>query len=125
MQSGRKRTGLNKFGLYRSIRRRVMKLFKTVEIDGVYVCVDSHARQYMGEGLYRGILNGNYESDERELLRVAVRSGDKVLEIGACLGLTGMLAARIVGEENVLCYEANPEVEWLIRKNYELNKHKK
>jgi len=48
MQSRRKRTVLEKFGLYRSIRRRVRKLFKTVEIDGVHVCADARARQYMG-----------------------------------------------------------------------------
>jgi len=66
-------------------------------------------------------LRGNYEDDERETLRATVRPGDRVLEIGACLGVIGILAARIVGQDNVLCYEANPNLEWLIRKNYDLN----
>jgi len=122
MNTGSKRKGLHRFRLFRSIHWRARKLINPdrIEIDGVCLCIDSRARRHMGV-VYQEILKGVYEDDERELIQATVRPGDRVLEVGACLGVIGIIAARIVGADNVLCYEANPEIEWLIRRNHELN----
>jgi len=109
--------------LYQSLRWKIKKLLNPtiVRVGDLYVCTDARAKPLLGEGVYKDILRGIHEVEEREILKATIRPGDRVLEIGACLGIVGMEAARIVGEENVLSYEANPDLEWLIRKNHELN----
>lgn len=63
-----------------------------------------------------------YERAEQELLGKAVRAGDCVLEIGAGIGFIGLLAAKLAGPSGrVISYEANAELEALIRANYTLN----
>jgi FkbM family methyltransferase len=44
-----------------------------------------------------------------------------VLEIGAGIGFISLLCAKRCGADAVLCYEANPANEVLIRRNFELN----
>ena len=92
-----------------------------MELDGVLVHVDAMVRSRIGSGTWRSIMSGRYEFSERQLLKATVRSGDRVLEIGACLGVISILAAHLTGEQNVISYEANPELERDIRANFELN----
>ena len=44
-----------------------------------------------------------------------------MLEIGGCIGLLSMTAARIVGPENVLVYEPNPHAAATARCNFKTN----
>jgi FkbM family methyltransferase len=62
-----------------------------------------------------------YESHERRLVRALLHPGDRVLEIGAGIGLVSLVCARICGPAQVLSYEANPLLEPIIRRNYALN----
>jgi len=122
MQSQKKPKGFGR--LYQSIRWKVRKILnpKVVGVGGgIFVCYETRAQQLMGIGLAKYILNGKYEIDERTLLGETIRPDDKVLEVGAGIGVTGIEAARIVGQENVLSYEASPRLEWLIKKNHNLN----
>jgi len=122
VQSQKKPRGLRR--LYLSIRWKVRKFInpKVVGVGaGILVCHEKRAQKLMGKGYAKDILNGKHEADERALLRETIRHGDRVLEVGAGIGVTGIEVARIVGQENVLSYEASPGLEWLIKKNHDLN----
>ena len=67
------------------------------------------------------ILRGSYESHEARLISKYLRRGDRVLELGAGMGYATMLSARIVGGQSVFAYEANPALEVLLKRNFELN----
>ena len=67
--------------------------------------------------LYRGA----YETPECDFVEQTIRAEDRVLELGAGIGVVGLVATRICGEGNVMSWEENPNLETLIRKNYRLN----
>lgn len=91
---------------------------QTRVLDGVKVSTDPAQTP----GFVRSALFKNtYEDAERALVARAVRSGDRVLEIGGGVGFVGLLAARLAGDGRVVSYEANPEMEPVIRGNYALN----
>lgn len=98
------------------LRARRRKLFRpgVIEIDGLRI--RSAPRR-----LVRGLYKETYEWEERELVKLAVKSDDRVLEIGAGIGLISLLCARICGSESVLSYEANTNLESIIRENFTLN----
>lgn len=99
------------------IGRATKKRFVT--LDGVKVSARAEALpKHIQSLLYKKI----YEDAERALVRQSVRSGSKVLEIGAGIGVIGLLAARLAGHGNVVSYEANPDLRLLINENHELNK---
>ncbi len=68
------------------------------------------------------IARGDYEEPERRALAGLLKPGDRVLEIGGCIGVLSMTAARIVGPENVLVYEPNPRAAETARRNFETNR---
>ena len=68
------------------------------------------------------LFKNTYEDAERALVSRAVRAGDRVLEVGGGIGFVGLLCARLAGASgSVLSYEANPNLEPVIRANYALN----
>ncbi|MEL7285312.1 MAG: FkbM family methyltransferase, partial [Pseudomonadota bacterium] len=67
------------------------------------------------------IYRERYETQEAEVIQKELRQGDRVLELGAGIGFIGSLAAKICGSGNVRTYEANSNLEPLIRRTYELN----
>lgn len=91
---------------------------ETYEIDGLTLHVPS---VQMGKGVRKALREGRYEHSERALAKACLRPGDRVLELGAGLGLTAMLAAQIVGPESVTAVEANPNTIPVIRENFALN----
>jgi len=96
------------------------RLLNTREIvlDGVKIWTDPAViPPFVRLALFRG----TYEDNERRLVRGLLRPGDRVLEIGTGVGMVSLVCAKICGADNVLSYEANPQLERIIRKNYELN----
>lgn len=100
-----------------SLSRRLFRV-KQVQLDGIML---STAPGVVAKQVRRAIYKGNYEAPERLLVREALAPGDKVLEIGAGVGLISLLCARIVGESRVLSFEPNPAAAALIKQNYILN----
>ncbi len=79
-------------------------------------------REVLGsDSKWERVLLGRYERGEARCLLHALEPGDVVFEIGAGVGFTSALAARIVGEQRVHCYEANPELVPRIRRTHALN----
>ena len=69
----------------------------------------------------RPMRNNRYEGGECSTLRKVLRPGDRVLELGAGLGLCSTVAALADGVERVVTIEANPELVPLIRETHRLN----
>ncbi|WP_188525577.1 FkbM family methyltransferase [Sinisalibacter lacisalsi] len=62
-----------------------------------------------------------YEGDEIAGALTVVRRGDRVLELGAGLGIVGAVTARNAAPEAVLSFEANPELIPHIRELHRMN----
>lgn len=89
-----------------------------IELRGLKLFVGD---QLISKNLYRHFLLGSYEAPEYCMVQDYVAPSDVVLELGAGVGFIGLACARIVGGENVHSFEANPQLEALIRRNYSLS----
>ena len=69
----------------------------------------------------KAVVNGGYESAEIGLVRLLLRPGDRVLEIGSGLGIVTLNIAGIIGAPNVRSFEANPAMAEAARANGKLN----
>lgn len=98
----------------RALRHR---LRLPVRIHGILVNVHR-----VGSPLIVSRLLANwYEQSEVQALRGAIEPADRVLELGAGLGMTGCLAAQSAKKGQVLSFEANPELVSLAREHAEMN----
>lgn len=69
----------------------------------------------------KSLQRNRYENAEAYLVSHLVRPGDTVLDLGAGLGLTAILAAKASGGGRVVAYEANPAIAPLAEKNARRN----
>jgi FkbM family methyltransferase len=69
----------------------------------------------------RPMRNNRYEGGEAATLRRVLRPGDRVLELGAGVGLLSSISAGVDGVEQVVAIEANPDLIPLIRETHRLN----
>jgi FkbM family methyltransferase len=91
---------------------------ETTTLDGVRVIT---ARSSLPRRQARPIYKGTYEAPERAIVQRLLAKGDRVLEGGACLGVVSMIAAKIVGAENIVSYEPFPRSFELLQQNLKLN----
>ena len=98
---------------------RRLRNVKTLTVRGVKVSTASGEIQKTVRSM---LFKGTYEAHECDLVERGVHSGDRVLEIGTGIGLVSLVATRLCGGEGrVFSYEANPDLEPVIRENYRLN----
>lgn len=99
---------------------RLRRLFRTrfVPFDGFSLLGYGHG---IPKGMVHGLACGDYENAERRAVKTILRPGDRVLEIGACMGVVSLTAARIVGAGNVFAFEPNPQAAAVARANFERN----
>ncbi len=69
----------------------------------------------------RPMRNNRYEGGEAAALRRVLRAGDRVLELGAGVGLLSSISGQVAGVEQVVAIEANPDLIPLIRETHRLN----
>lgn len=69
-----------------------------------------------------GIRKGWYERDERRAIEAAVRTGDRVLDLGGGLGVCSATAATAASIQKLTIVEANPKLLEVIRHTMALNK---
>ncbi|MEO8104037.1 MAG: FkbM family methyltransferase [Betaproteobacteria bacterium] len=62
-----------------------------------------------------------YERREMQLTSDLVHPSDRVIEAGTAIGIVAMTAALIVGAENVLTFDANPDIIEDARQNFRRN----
>ncbi|MDO8884948.1 FkbM family methyltransferase [Pseudotabrizicola sp.] len=79
-----------------------------VEFQGLQVPIN---RSGMSKGVLIQLARNDYEMPEIRGLQLAIRPGDRVLELGSGLGIITTLAAKATGPSGlVLSFEANPEM---------------
>ena len=91
---------------------------KWIMLDGMRVVTDPAV---VTKGIRKGLYRGNYEFGERALARMALKPTDRVLEIGAGVGVVSLVCSSICGEKSVLSYEINPLAVQGLRANFKLN----
>lgn len=91
---------------------------EVIETQGIKVPFDP---RIITPKIERPMRRGRYEGGECAALRRVLRPGDRVLELGAGLGLCSTVAAMAEGVERVVAIEANPELLPLIRETHRLN----
>lgn len=89
-----------------------------ISVDGIRVCADPSV---VSKGIQKALYREDYELSERILISKALVPGDRVLEIGAGIGLVSLICARICGPGAVLSYEPNSRAAEAIRLNFRLN----
>lgn len=67
------------------------------------------------------IIRGNYEAREINLIKRFVMPDDRVLELGACMGVTSLVLHDIVGRDGHLVVEADMRNRDLAQHMFELN----
>ncbi|WP_298963451.1 FkbM family methyltransferase [uncultured Roseibium sp.] len=97
--------------------RRKLDL-KLISLKGIQLTTDL---QDVPKGVRKQLFQKRYESEELELVRMALEPSDRVLEVGAGIGFIGIACAKICGADNILSYEPNPAMKCVIEKNYALN----
>ena len=75
----------------------------------------------ISESLRKTLYFGRYEVDEARIIHDKLAMDDIVLELGAGIGYLSALCAKRIGNERVYAFEANPNLEKVIRKTYALN----
>lgn len=93
------------------------RLRPLVQLNGVKVKV---SRQ-LSDNIRAALLDGYYESDELNCIESKLAADDRVMEIGAGIGVISTFCALKLGAGRVAAYEANPFMEPLIRSTYALN----
>ncbi len=67
-------------------------------------------------------LHDDYELDERALIRRFIRADDRVLELGACLGIVSCITNRLLSDRSAhVVVEGNPRLIPAIHRNSALN----
>ncbi|UTW55280.1 50S ribosomal protein L11 methyltransferase [Kordiimonas sp. SCSIO 12610] len=70
--------------------------------------------------ILRSFIKGWYESAEVNLIKKVIKPDDRIIELGAGIGITAMVASNIVGDK-ISTYELNPYlIEWA-RDNFRRN----
>jgi len=67
-------------------------------------------------------LFGEFENDERKIMKKMIKKGDVVLDVVSHIGFHSLLFSRLVGEKGkVYAFEPHPETFALLEKNIEVN----
>ena len=91
---------------------------RTIEVHGVAI---PDVEDIFSDKLRRTMEKGKYEAGECRRMEAIVFPGDRVLELGAGVGLVSTIAAQKTEPENVICVEANPKLIPLIHETHKIN----
>lgn len=92
--------------------------FETFQVENAELRIPTAS---LNDRLRASLSDGSYEYFERNYVRTQLRRGDRVLDLGSGAGLLAIIAARIVGPENVTTVEPNPEMHHALRRNLRRN----
>lgn len=94
-------------------------MFGVIRLHGIFV---STKRTFVPKLQREDLLFQRYEKYEINLVKKYIRQGDKVLEIGAGMGVVGIIAAKTSGDTDIVVCEPNLKMAPVILKNYALNR---
>lgn|GEM_PF-1120876 len=97
--------------------RRAFRV-RRISFDGFTLVGYRHG---VPKSMTHALLAGDYENPERHAIKGVARPGDRVVDIGACMGVVSLTAARIVGAEAVVAFEPNPAAAIVAAENFALN----
>ena len=100
--------------------RPVSTNHEPVSIQGVEVALDE---AWAGPSVRAALRSGSYERAERSVLVATLSPDDIYLELGCGIGVLATLAARRVGERNVVAVEADPAIAKVARETASRNGH--
>lgn len=80
-----------------------------------------HVTDVISPRMEQVIRKGRYEASEVRLLRKILRPRDRVLELGAGIGVVSTAAAMVTGPDRVVVVEANPNLMPIISETHALN----
>jgi len=89
-----------------------------IRIRGVRIPID---RELYSPKIIQRLYDEGYEREERIALERSLRSSDRVLELGACIGYLSTVAARLIGSDKVTTCEANPALIPMIGRVHDCN----
>ena len=89
-----------------------------IKHHGVYLTVD---KTLFSENIIYALFSGGYEIGPYRLIKSTLSVNDRFVDIGSGTGFISILASKIIGNDKVYSYEANPDLINLIKKNYEIN----
>jgi FkbM family methyltransferase len=94
-----------------------IRLRPIVSIEGVRIRLGRH----MSRRVEQAISKGGYERDELRIIEMVLSPSDVVLQVGAGLGVISAYCAKRLDSSRVFAFEANPDLEPLIRETYARN----
>jgi FkbM family methyltransferase len=103
---------------YRLTKYRRLVKDNIISIKEIKLYLDPYISDYVRRSIYEG----GYEAAELKIIQSQLSQNGTVFEVGAGIGLISSFCAKMIGSDRVFAYEANPAPEFLIRKNYALNK---
>lgn len=77
--------------------------------------------QLISPAVRRSIYRENYERPELTALVRNIRPGDRLLECGAGIGAISAASAMILGDDNIVAVEADPQMREVIEWTWRLN----
>jgi FkbM family methyltransferase len=96
----------------------MLEYAEIIETNGIKV---PFVPKIITPNIERPMRSNRYEGGEAATLRRVLRPGDRVLELGAGVGLLSTLSAMVAGVERIVAVEANPELIPLIHETHRLN----
>ena len=108
----------------RTLRQQTLLLARTISKPSIVThrTIRLRVGEHISPTIRKALYSGQYEGGELTAIRRFVKPGDRVLEVGSGIGFITLVCARIVGDDNVFTYEANPANEPYILENFALTK---
>ena len=91
---------------------------EVIEVQGIKL---PFVKDIVTPRIERQMRLGNYEVGECAAAQKYVQAGDRVLDLGAGVGLVASSVAKIEGVERVVSVEANPDLLKIIEETHKLN----
>lgn len=85
-----------------------------IDIGGVSVALDDPC---IPQAARDALSKGRYEFKEREIARRLLAPGDRVIELGAGMGVVSLTIAKLIGDDALMSFDANPAIVNLAREN--------